>query len=173
MVLSYDPKSAPAMQSAKMALDTGNANYVLIWVPEESENKVKNLLEKTCCESSTQTNMQNRAIDWYFESVNRLFYANVWTHCYRMKSEGIDVKPIVLVIERAIESGNFDEIGSLIPNTREGDARQRFCDLMSKRNYDVNNIAAGRDYVTSFIDFIIYLHNLSPENSGGSGHAVY
>jgi len=35
MVLQYDPQNKPVMKAAKMALETGNANYILICVPEE------------------------------------------------------------------------------------------------------------------------------------------
>jgi cell division inhibitor SulA len=36
------------MSAAKRALETGKAHYILIWIPEESENTLKNLLEKVC-----------------------------------------------------------------------------------------------------------------------------
>ena len=160
MVLHYDPQNAPVMKAAKMALATGNANYILIWVPEESENKLKNLLEKTCCEGSPRKNTQNHAIDWYFETVNRLHYAYGWPHYSGMKSGEFDEKSIVLMVERAIETGNLEEIIGVIPNTHSGEIRQRFCDVMNKRNYNVNNIAAGRDYVSSVIEFTVYLQNL-------------
>jgi hypothetical protein len=38
MVLKYNPQNEHVMRAAKMARETGNANYILIWVPEESEN---------------------------------------------------------------------------------------------------------------------------------------
>lgn len=173
MVLHHNQLNAQVIKAAKMALDSGNVNYILIWVPEESENKLKNLLEKTCCESSTRDNIQNRAVDWYFKTVNRLHYASGWTSCPGMKSESIDENPIVLKVERAIETGNINEIFGVIPDTPTGDVRRRFCDVMNKKNYNVNNIAAGRDYVSSFIDLIVYLHNLPAENFGRTGHEVH
>ena len=169
MVLQYDPQNKPVIKAAKMALETGNANYILIWVPEESENTLKNLIEKTCCERSSKKNVQNRAIDWYFAIVNRLYYANGWPHCLGTKSERSDEKPIVLVVERAIETGNVEEIIGVITDTLAGDVRQRFHNVMDKRNYSIDNIAAGRVYVSSFIDLIVYLNNLNtsiPDEEG-------
>ena len=46
MVLPYDPHNGPVMKAAKLALATGNVNLVLIWVPEELKNTLKNILEK-------------------------------------------------------------------------------------------------------------------------------
>jgi hypothetical protein len=166
MLKHFDEIQGPVMNAAKMALETGNVNYVLIWVPEESENTLKNLLEKTCCERSSRKNMQNQALDWYFETVNRFHSAGRWSDYLNMKFEGLNKKPIVLKVERAIETGNFEEIRGFIPVTYVGDAKQRFQHVMNKRNYSVNNIAAGRAYVSAFYDFIGYVHNLSSKIPG-------
>jgi len=169
MAFHHDAVNAPDMKAAKMALETGNANYVLIWVPEESENKLKNLLEKTCCERSARKNMQNRAINWYFETVSRLHSANKGALYTCLKPVEVDESPIVLKVESAIESGNFEKIISVIPNTHASDVRERFHHVMDKRNYDVNTIAAGRAYVSAFIDFMAYMHNICTSIPGEEG----
>lgn len=63
-------------------------------------------------------------------------------------------------MERACEGGNFEEITTVIPDTPTGDMPQRFNDVMKKKNYDVENIAAGRVYVSAFTDFIVFVNNL-------------
>jgi hypothetical protein len=80
-------------------LATGNANFVLMWVPEELENTLKNILENTCCERSIRKNIQNRAIDWYFDTVNRLHSANKGALYSCLKPGGRDESPIVLMME--------------------------------------------------------------------------
>lgn len=117
MVFHHDAGNGPIMKAAKMALETGNANYVLIWVPKESENTLKNILEKTCCERSARKNMQNCAIDWYFETVNRLHLAKRKMSYTCSKPGGLDECPIDLKVERAIETGNFEEMIGVIPDT--------------------------------------------------------
>jgi hypothetical protein len=166
MELPYGPQNSPVMRAAKTALETGNANYVLIWIPEESENTLKNILEKTCCIQSINKNMQNCAIDWYFETVNRLQSANRRMLFTSLKPAGSDESPRVLKVEKAIDTGNFEEIRSVIPPTHSGDVKQRFQQVMNKKNYPVNNIAAGRAYVSAFFDFIGYVHNLTSEIPG-------
>jgi hypothetical protein len=41
MVFHHNERNGPVMKAAQMALATGNTNYVLIRVPEESENILK------------------------------------------------------------------------------------------------------------------------------------
>jgi len=171
MLLHYDARNGPVMKAAKMALETGNVNYVLIWVPEESENQLKNLLEKTFCKRRAQKDVHDVTIDWYFQMVSRLHRSGERVLYTCMKPDGLDESPIVPKVERAIEIGDVEEIIGGIPNTKEGDLRQRFRHVMNKRNYDVNNIAAGRAYVSAFIDFIVYVHNLYTSIPGEEGHA--
>jgi hypothetical protein len=156
-----DEMQGPVVKAAKMALETGNVNYILIWLPEESENTLKNLLEKTCCVRSSRMNMQNQAYDWYFETVKRFYRASRWPDYLTTQSGGLAEKPLVLKVDKAIESGDFEEIRYIIPVTHEADAKQRFLHVMNMRNYPVNNIAAGRAYVSAFFDFNRYMHDLS------------
>ena len=78
--------------------------------------------------------------------------------------ENIDQKLIALKVERAIEAGNIEEIISILPITYIENVKQRYYNLMNKRNFDVNNIAAGRDYVAAFIELISYIHSIPPIN---------
>jgi hypothetical protein len=148
------------VKAAKMALDTGNVNYILIWLPEESENTLKNLLEKTCCTRSSRMNVQNQVYDWYFEMVNRIYRTSRWPDYLTTQSGGLTEKLLVLKVDKAIENGNFEEIRDIIPVTHEADAKQRFLHVMNTRNYPVNNLAAGRAYVSAFFNFNQYMHNL-------------
>ena len=160
-MLKYpDEMQEPVFKAAKMSLETGNVNYILIWLPEESENSLKNLLEKTCCIRSSRTSMQKQAYDWYFETVNRFYLSRISPDHHTTQSPDLAGK-LVLKIDRAIESGNFEEIQDIIPATHEADAKQRFQHLIKMRDFSVNNIAAGRLYVSAFFDFNRYVHDLS------------
>ena len=156
-----DEMQGPVVKAAKMALETGNANYILIWLPEESENTLKNLVEKTCCVRSSRMNMKNQAYDWYFEMVNRFFNTGRPRDDLTIHFAGFTEKPLDLKVHNATESGNFEEIREIIPSTHEAEAKQRFLHVMNMKNYPVNNIAAGRAYVSAFFDFNQYIHDLS------------
>ena len=155
-----DVMQGPVVKAAKMALETGNANYILIWLPEESENTLKNLVEKTCCVRSSRMNMKNQAYDWYFEMVNRIYLSGRSPDYHTIQSRGLAGK-LFLKIDRAIESRNFEEIRDIIPVTHEADAKQRFQHLIKMRDFPVNNITAGHSYVSAFFDFNRYVHDLS------------
>jgi hypothetical protein len=148
------------MSAAKRALETGKAHYILIWIPEESENTLKNLLEKVCCERNTRKYALDNIVDWYFETINRLHSVYYGPHNLNISTKAPEEKTIIFLVERACESGNFEQITMVIPDTPTGEMRQRFNDVIKKRNYCEENIAAGRVYVSAFIDFIAFVNNL-------------
>jgi hypothetical protein len=151
--------NGPVMSAAKRALDTGNAQYILIWIPEESENTLKNLLEKVCCARNTQKVAYDHIVDWYFKTINRLHSVYCGPHNLNISSKAPEEKKIILLVERACESGNFKEITTVIRDTPYAEMRQRFNDVMKKKNYRVENIAAGRLYVSAFTDFVAFVNN--------------
>ena len=70
---SYDTiPNNRVMSAAKRALETGNAHHILVLIPEESANTLKNLLERAWCERTIRKDTHAQTVAWYFETVNRL-----------------------------------------------------------------------------------------------------
>lgn len=158
-MVSYNSvHNGPVMSAAKKALETGKAHHILIWIPEASENTLKNLLEKACCERRIQTDGYDHIIDWYFATVRRFHSVGYGPRNLNISLKTLEEKTIISLVERACESGNFEEIAMVIPDIPAGELRQQFNDVMKKRNYDVENIAAGRVYVSEFTDFIAFVN---------------
>jgi len=163
-VLHRDKDDGPVTRAAKRALETGNANYILNWIPEESENTLKNLLERVCCERTTRKDTNNHTADWYFETINRLHSTSYGPHHLCISAKSPEEKAIIFLVERACESGNFGEISTLIPDTPAGEMRRRFNDVMKKKNSGGDNSAADRVYVSAFADFIAFVYNFRSES---------
>lgn len=160
MISRNNLPNGPGMDAAKKALETGKAHHILIWIPEELKSTLKNFLEKACCERNTRKNVHGHAVDWHFQTIHRLQSLYYGPHNLNITTKEPEEKAIILLVERACEGGNFEEITTVIPDTPTGDMPQRFNDVMKKKNYDVENIAAGRVYVSAFTDFIVFVNNL-------------
>jgi len=160
MGLHCDRNDGPVTRAAKRALETGNAQHILIWIQEDSENTVKNLLEKACCERTTRNDAHNNTVDWYFGTVSRLHSAYHGTHNLNISTKTPEEKAIILLVERACESGNFEDLSPVIPDDCTGEMRQYFDDVMKMRNFDKKNSAAGRVYVSAVVNFITFVYHL-------------
>ena len=65
-----DTRDGPVVKAAIKALETGNLNYVLLWIPKESENELKGIFEKTQRARKAGKDAQEVADDWFFREYN-------------------------------------------------------------------------------------------------------
>jgi hypothetical protein len=152
------------------ALETGNLNFVMIWIPKESETELKSIFEKTLRTRKTGKEMQEVAEDWFFENAIRLHRAGEGAAYTGMKPAGLSEGPVVPRAEKAIETGDPKESIGFILKTVEDDLTHRFHHVMEKKKYDVNDVAAGREYVEAFIGWVVYSHHLYVSVTSTAGH---
>jgi len=60
-----DTRDGPVVKAAQKALETGNLNYVLIWIPRESEEELQRVFEKTLRARKAGRDAQEVADDWF------------------------------------------------------------------------------------------------------------
>lgn len=158
------------MKAAIKALETGNVNHVLIWVQKESEAELGAAFERTLKVRKTGRPAQDLADDWFFETAIRLHRAGEGAPYTGLKPAGLSEGPVVPRAEKAIETGDAKEAIGFITRALEEDLSHRFNEVMARKQYDVNDVAAGRAYVATFINFVVYAHHLYMSIAGGGGH---
>jgi hypothetical protein len=166
-----DTRDGPVVRAAKKALETGNLNYVLIWIPDASANELKEVFKKSLRARKAGNDAQEVADDWFFETAIRLHRAGEGAPYTGMKPAGLSEGPVVPRAERAIETGDPEETIGFIVNTVKDDLNHRFHHVMEKKKYDVDDVAAGREFVAAFIGWVVYSHHLYEYVKGGGGHA--
>jgi len=167
-----DTRDGPVVRAAEEALRKGNVNYVLIWVPKESEDELIAAFERTMKVRQRGGAAKDLADDWFFETAIRLHRAGEGAPYTGMKPAGLDEGPVVPRAERAIETGDATEAIDFIVDTVRDDLQHRFQHLIEKKNYDPDDVAAGRAYVQAFIDFVVYSHHLYQYVKSGGGHGT-
>src|SRR5512136_2790542 len=99
-----DTRDGPVVKAAKLALEKGNINYVLIWVPKESEKELIAAFERTMKVRKAGKDAQDLADDWFFETAIRLHRAGEGAPYTGMKPAGLEEGPVVPQAEKAIET---------------------------------------------------------------------
>lgn len=165
-----DTRDGPVVNAAKQALETGNLNYVLIWVPEDSEHELNEAFNKTRRARKAGKDAQEVADDWFFETAIRLHRVGEGAPYTGMKPAGLSEGPVVPRAERAIETGDPDETIGFILKTVKDDLNHRFHHVMEKKKYDVDDVAAGREFIAAFIGWVVYSHHLYEYVVEGGGH---
>jgi len=165
-----DTRDGPVVKAAIKALETGNVNLVLIWVPKEAEKEMKEAFEKTLRARKQGKDAKMVADDWFFETAIRLHRAGEGAPFTGLKPAGLDEGPVVPRAEKAIETGDAKETIDFVLHTVEEELQHRFKHVISMKKYDENNVAAGREYVHAFINFVVYSHHLYTFVKGGEEH---
>ena len=165
-----DTRDGPVVKAAIKALETGNLNYILIWIPKESEEELKAIFAKTLRARKAGKDAKEVADDWFFENAIRLHRAGEGASYTGMKPAGLSEGAVVPKAEKAIETENPDETIDFILKTVKEDLTRRFHHVMEKKTYDVNDVDAGREFIGAFIGWVVYSHHLYVSVTSAAAH---
>lgn len=165
-----DTMDGPVVKAAKMALETGNVNLILPWVPKKAEAELKKAFEKTLRARKLGKEAAEVADYWFFETAVRLHREGEGAPYTGLKPAGLDWGPVVPRAEKAIEKGNSKEVIEFLVHTAEEELQRRFKHAMEKKKYDVNDVDAAREYVRAMLGFVLYSHHLYTNIIGGGEH---
>lgn len=165
-----DTKDGPVAKAVNKALETGNVNFILIWIPKSDEEQMKKVFEKALKARKTGKDAREIADEWVLETAVRLHRAGEGAPFTGIKPAGLDEGPVVPRAEKAIETGDPGEILSFMDHAMKAELQKRFKHVLSKKDYDVNDVAAGREYIQAFQGFVVFSHHLYKKIAGNNGH---
>ncbi len=160
----------PVVKAATKALETGNVNLILPWVPKKAEVELRKAFEKTLRARKLGKDAKELADYWFFETAVRLHREGEDAPYTGLKPAGLDWGPVVPRAEKAIEKGDPNEVIKLILHAAEEELQRRFKHIIAKKKYDENNIDAAREYVQAMLGFVLYSHQLYTYMKGGGEH---
>ncbi len=158
-----DSMEAPVVKASQKALETGNLNYALVWIKPEYEPQVRTLFEKVKEVRSLGDNAKELADNYFFETVVRLHRMGEGEPYTGLKPVGYNPGKGIETADLAIETNSIESVLSLLDPKYHTEVTSSFNDVLSKKNYEVDDVKAGREYVTSYVHFIHQVADLSGE----------
>ena len=155
-----DTLDGPVVKAAIKALDKGNLNLILPWVPAKAEKELRQAFKKTLVVRKQGKQSKELADLWFFETVVRLHREGEGKAYTGLKPAGLDWGPVVPKADAAIEKGDASNVIALLTRTVKGELEERFQHAMSKKRYDTNNVKAAREYIHAMLGFVLYSHHL-------------
>jgi hypothetical protein len=153
-----------------MALEKGNVNYILPWVPNAAQSELRKAFEKTLQARRQGKEAMELADYWFFETAVRLHREGEGAPYTGLKPAGLDWGPVVPRAEKAIEKENPKEVVEFITHTVQEELEERFKRAMAKRKFDINDVDAAREYVQAELGFVLYSHGLYSAITGQGEH---
>lgn len=155
-----DSMEGPVVKASKEALKTGNVNYVLIWVKAEYENEVKTFFDQVVRVRALNDEAKDLADKYFFETVVRLHRMGEGIGYTGLKPIGYKPEKGIEQADIAVDKNNIDPILADMNKNSHSKIKELFSDLQKKKDFQVDNVKAGREYVDSYVHFIHYIEEL-------------
>ena len=154
-----DTLDGPVVAAARKALDSGNVNLVLLWVQKKDEADIRKHFEKTVAVRKAGGPAKELADMYFFETLVRIHRAGEGAGYTGLKPAG-KIEPPIAAADKALETGKLQEVAQIISKRTEQGLHRHFEDLMKKKKYDPNNVAAGRAFASAYVEFTHYVERL-------------
>lgn len=155
-----DGLDGPVVRAAQNALETNNVNLILIWVQKETEPELKTVFQQTVAVRRLGPQSKALADRYLFETLVRLHRAGEGAPYTGLKPSGRDLGPAIPAADRAVETGRTDALERLLATELLDGLHDAFARVQATRRYDVNDVAAGREYVKAYVEYIHFVERL-------------
>lgn len=165
-----DTLDGPVVEAARTALETGDIDAVLIWVQAEHEGEVRSAFNRSI-DVRALGNAANELADMYFfETVVRLHREGEGAPYTGLKPAGTDFGPAIPAADRALESASLDDVTRLLTDALRAGLDEHFDDVLSKKDFAPSDVAAGRMFVASYVEYIHYVERIYEAATSPAAH---
>jgi hypothetical protein len=154
-----DTLDGPVVGAARKALDTNNVNLVLVWVQKKDEADIKDQFQKTVAVRKGGGQAKDLAEMYFFETLVRIHRAGEGAGYTGLKPAG-KIEPPIAAADKSLETGQLRDVAALISKRTEQGLHRNFEAMMSKKNYDPNDVAAGRAFASAYVEYTHYVERL-------------
>lgn len=167
-----DSMDGPVVKAAQRALETGNVSYVMLWVRPTDEPIIRDAFTRTVAVRKQSPSARDLADLWFFETLVRVHREGEGAPYTGLKPAGADEHAAIDAADDALVTGSVAKVEALLIHTVRDGLRERYTAALAKKDYDVNDVAAGRAYIHEYVPFIHYVEGIyNAANPAGHEHA--
>ncbi len=167
-----DTMDGPVIEAARAAIETGNLNHALIWVPAEDEAEIRAAFENTLIVRKLTPQAQELADKYFFETLVRLHRAGEGEPYTGLKPAPEHPDPAIAAADSAIRSGEPELVAKLIDEVVHHSIQEAYERVRSERYLDENDVKSGRAYVSAYVAFIHLVERIhSAATASGNEHS--
>ena len=166
-----DGMDGPVIKAAQKALEMGNGNLVLIWVQQQDEAEIKEAFQKTLAVRQLSPGGQGAGRSVFLRDAGPRPSGRRRRAYTGLKPAGRDLGPAIPAADQALEAGSAESLLRLLIGTVHDGVLGQFKEVMTKRQFEKDDVAAGQAYVSSYVAFIHYVERLyETAKNPASGH---
>ena len=170
-----DTVDGPVVKAAMKALEAGEVDIILPYVPGESEEEVVRAFEKVLQARKGGAAAREVADRYFCETVVRIHRAGEGAPFTGLKPAGLDVGPVIPVAEQAIDTGSPGALLDLMSDMVRDEVKRRFEHVMHLKAHAGRGVEDAREYVSAMLGLQVYAHALyqtikADPHAGHHGH---
>lgn len=160
MSIYCDTMDGPIVTAAEIALEMENINYVLPFVKKEHETELKEAFEKSVIVRELSGEAAEIADYWFFETAVRLHMLGAGKPYSGIKQSGLNKEHIILKAQDAVENQDKTALEDLLLESLRDAIEKKYEITISKKDYDVNDTEAARNYLNSLFDLVEFSNEI-------------
>lgn len=172
-----DSMDGPVVTAARLALEAGDVDLVLPFVPAEGEDEVRATFAQVLPVRDLGPEARETADRLFFETVVRVHRAGEGAAYTGLQPAGLDVGPVIPLAEHAVEAGASDELADFLADALREELAHRLGTVRELARARERSVEDARRYVEAMLGFEVYSHHLyeamraAGHHEGGAGHS--
>ncbi|NTU60034.1 MAG: hypothetical protein HGA98_03130 [Deltaproteobacteria bacterium] len=165
-----DSLDGPVVVTAKAALAKGDVTPILKWVGQADEGEIKAAFARTLVVRAKGPEAKELADRFFFETLVRVHRAGEGFPYTGLKATVAEAGPAVLGADKALETGSVEGLVKAVTDEAAAGLRRRFAHARELKEHANHNVAAGREYVAAYVDYVHYAEGLHEAAARKSEH---
>ena len=166
-----DTVDGPVVAAGKKALDSGNLSHALVWIQSENADELRGVFARVIEVRANEGTARELADRYFLETLVRLHRAGEGEPFTGLKPAGEGHTRAIRSADAAVARGSVAGTRKLLTAAMKKGLKKKFAAVQHHRRYDVDDVAAGREYVEAYVSFVHYVEGLHGAISGGGAHA--
>ena len=155
-----DGLDGPVVNSARQALSKGGVKIVLPWVTSDKEAEIRKAFDLAMAVRSKGEKEKELADTYFFETLVRVHRAGEGAPYTGLKPAGRDLGPAIPAADKALETGNPQELLELINGKVHDGIHKYFMEAREKKTRSGDSVKAGRAYVNAYVPYLHFVERL-------------
>lgn len=170
-----DSLDGPVVTAARQALEAGDVDLVVPFVPEDGEAEVRAMFAAVMPVRGLGDGARDLADRLFFETVVRIHRAGEGAPYTGLKPAGLDVGPVIPLAEQAVETGSADALETFLSGVLHEEVERRLHRVSVLADVKDRSVPRARDHVEAMLGFEVWSHHLlqalrAPAH-GDAGHS--
>ena len=161
-----DTLDGPVVLDARTAFAAGDVTPVLKWVMPAAEAEIRAAFAHAMSVRGLSPEAKELAYTYFFETLVRVHRAGEGAPYTGLKSAGDEVEPGIAAADAALQNASADALVKAMTSHVAVGVAERYARVASARKHAEHTVAAGREYVAAYVDFIHYVERVHAAVAG-------